>query len=143
MKLDWLKLLAWGGTVCLGILFWGSVILLAACGPRDCGIGGNELAPSAGADLISLGHACLWIGGAAVVGGVILRLIAGMALGALIAEAGGVAVACGLAFTWLGEHLWLVVCACVLAGLAWAYHRRAFLLAQWRHWLGARKAPVN
>ncbi len=115
-----------------------AIAFLVACGSRNCGADGND-APSAGADLVSLGHACLWVGGGAVVVGLILRLIVGVALGILVAEGGGVAIACGLAFTWLGQHLVLLVCACVLAGLAWAYHRRVYLIGWAQRWLGLKK----
>lgn len=116
------------------------VLGLAACGSR---VGGAPVpAPTAGADLTSLGHFFIWLGGAAVVIGAAARLFLGAALGTIAAEAGVVAVASGIAFTWLGEHLVLALVATLVAWGVWR-HRS---VARWlRGWMdhAAAEAPAQ
>ena len=136
-RIDWPFTVVWA----LAVLFWIVAILcLGSCGSRDGGSCGQS-PHTAGSDLIALGHACSWIGGLGLVAGAVIAFVIGLRpVGAVIAEAAGVTLACGLAFTWLGDHIGWIIAACVAAGLAWAYHRRVFLLGWIRRRL-ADRAP--
>jgi hypothetical protein len=112
-------------------------LALAGCAslPRSGGSGGTE-DPSAGASLASMGEVFLWVGGIALVGGVAARIWFGP-LGTLIAELGGLTLAAGLAFIWIGDNLWLAIAGLALTALAFLYRHRARVL----RWLRIGKTP--
>jgi len=139
----------------VGIAIVALVWLLAgcACGVRDPRDGGGEGPGTLAAELASLGSWSLWLGGAIMGLGVVLRIgrlaaiaatvaapvlgIIGVttAAGSVIAglagaatEIGIYAIAIGIASLWAADHVWLLVVAGVAAGLACAYrHRRGIL----------------
>ncbi len=130
-------------------------IVLTGCSEmtREGGNGGH-VAPTPVAVLLSMGLAFSWIGGAAMVFGGFVRcvlaasvagwLVPGVGYAAamlgkipgvagiatLAAEFGAFLLATGLAFVWLSNNWEWALAACGLAGLAWAWHRRA-LLRRW------------
>lgn len=129
------------------------ILVLVGCTSRPLGVD-PEPAPGPGSDLIAMGRTFIWIGGIAFVVGVAVRIA--LAIGAVnpatalisripgiswlagnIAEAGAVAVASGICFIWLGNNLWVLIAALVLAALAWAYYRRGTI----QRWLLAWKTP--
>lgn len=106
--------------------------------------------PGVGDQLRELGSLFLFWGGIALGLGVIARIALSVAVPAavsvlipgivpgiasLVAQGGAASVACGAAFTWLADYLWLMALACLLTGLAWAYLHRTKLrswLAKWQ-----------
>jgi hypothetical protein len=138
--------------VALALVAIGAVLLLSGCGgdPRQGGIPGQPC-PPVGADLIALGHTLTWFGGIALVLGFAVRIaflvaflnplaavlarIPGVTgIATLVAEAGAIALVSGLAFTWLGHHMWVLIAAVVAALVAWGMHRRTLLLRWYRAW---------
>ena len=133
--------------------------IIVAMGMASCGGSERPLtpvpapAPGVGDQLRSLGSVFLWWGGIVLGLGVVARVALWIAIPAsitallpgciggicaLVAEGGAVAVACGAAFTWLADYLWLVVLACLLSAGGWAWLHRARV----RRWLGIGKAEV-
>lgn len=137
-------------SIFLGIIVLTAIIFLVGCGePRPLEpVPAPE--PGVGDQLRELGSLFLFWGGIALGLGIIARIALSVAVPAaltalipgivpgtasLVAQGGAASVACGAAFTWLADYLWLVVLACLATGLAWAYLHRDKLrgwMAKWQ-----------
>lgn len=88
-----------------------------------------------GAQLASVGGYFTWIGliisGLALVACIVFPIARPIAI--LAGEAGGGAALVGGLFVWLADNIWLIVLSCVVAGLGYAWYRRALLLRWWTH----------
>jgi hypothetical protein len=115
------------------------VLFLAGCASsRAIGSGGPRVEdPSAGASLISMGETFLWVGGIALVAG-LLACIWLKGVGALIAEAGGVTLIAGISFIWLGDNVWAIIAILALAALAFLFRHRSRIF----RWLRLGKVPL-
>lgn len=113
------------------------IVLIAGCLGADRPVspqpdGGAGGTPSAAASLAHLGATCTWIGGLALVGGIVVRVAAVVVpviafaapLAGIAAACGSVCLVCGLAFQWLAGNLWLLALVVILGGAA----------AVWLHW---------
>lgn len=126
------------------VLTMGCAILLALIALSGCFSAGSVRPPTEpipgaetglGTELESIGgwftRLGLLVAGLALVACFLPILLPFRPILVVVGEAaGGIALVGGL-FVWLSDHVWLVVLACVLTGLAWAYLRRRSL----RRWL--------
>lgn len=128
------------------------ILCLLAVGCASPRAGGCVEDPDTPAAVLgSVGHTLVWAGSLALVLGIFVRVAFAVAflnpvaailsripgasgIATLCAEVGAVALVCGLGFIWLSDHLWLLVAACGVSGLAWAWHRRASLVRWYRSW---------
>lgn len=102
----------------------------AAPAPQQHGGAGGS--PAAAASLAYLGATCTWLGGIAMVGGIVVRVAAlAFPLLAVLAPFAGIAAACGtvtllcgVSLQWLAGNLWLMAVA-IVAGMG---------VAAWLHW---------
>jgi hypothetical protein len=140
--------------VFLAVLVLFTIVMMVGCGePRPLEpVPAPE--PGVGDQLRELGSLFLFWGGIALGLGIIARIALSVAVPAaltalipgivpgiasLVAQGGAASVACGAAFTWLADYLWLVVLACIATGLAWAYLHRAKLRSWMVKWQSQTK----
>lgn len=127
-----------------------TIVMLLGCGEPRPLEPVPAPAPGVGDQLRELGEIFLFWGGITLGFGIIARIALSVAVPAaiaaiipgfvpgiasLVAQGGAASVACGAAFTWLADYLWLVVLACFITGLAWAYLHRVKLrswMAKWK-----------
>lgn len=124
-----------GACIALAILSGLFLAVLNGCAERPIApqqSGGAGVPPSAAASLGHLGATCTWIGGIALVAGIVVRLAAipfpllafAAPFAGVAAFAGSLCLVCGLAFQWLAGHLWLLAVVVLVGGAA----------ALWLHW---------
>lgn len=121
-------------------VFIFALLVLVSCSSRAGGSGEHSV-PAPGPDLVTMGRIFLWVGGISIVVGIfakvatlfasanpiigLLNKVPGLTkLFSVLAEFGVISLLAGVAFMWLGSHLWVLVVSLLVAGALYLYYRR-------------------